>query len=173
LIYLLTVQGKDKIGLVEALASQVEQRRGNWLESRLCRLGGQFAGIARIEFPTPPDSLPDKVESLTCQWDLVTDDETVAAPVGTQARLDILAADRPGLVKQITHLLARAGANVEEIESRVRSAPFSGEQMFEAHCVISLGANCDRARLARDLESLAEELMCDIAFEDDLEVATR
>jgi glycine cleavage system regulatory protein len=156
------------MGLVEALAGQVQQHQGNWLESRLCRLGGQFAGIVRIEFPALPQSLPTQVESLTCHWDLVTEEGT-APPPGSQARIAILAADRPGLVKQIAHLLTEAGANVEEIESRVHSAPFSGEQMFQAHCVISLSPNSDRARLARQLESLAEELMCDIDFEDKIE----
>lgn len=173
MIYLLTVQGKDKIGLVEALASQVEQRQGNWLESRLCRLGGQFAGIVRVEFPATPGSLPDRVESLACHWEAVNEEEPVEPAVNATARIDILAADRPGLVKQITHLLTEAGANVEEIESRVRSAPFSGEQMFEAHCRISLGTSTDRARLARQLESLAEELMCDIDFEDETEALAR
>ena len=173
MIYLLTVQGKDKIGLVQALAGQVEQRGGNWLESRLCRLGGQFAGIVRVEFSSTPDSLPERVESLVCHWEPVTDDEVVEFAPTSQARIDILAADRPGLVKQITHVLSEAGANVEEIESRVRSAPFSGEQMFEAHCRISLGATTDRSKLARRLESLAEELMCDIDFEDELEAVAR
>ena len=45
--------------------------------------------------------------------------------------------------------------------------------MFEAHCVISLGPNSDRARLARQLESLAEELMCDISLEDEAEALGR
>lgn len=173
MIYLLTVQGKDKIGLVEALAGQIEQRGGNWLESRLCRLGGQFAGIVRVEFASAPASLPDRVESLVCHWDEVSaEEETSAWAGGAQARIDILAADRPGLVKQITRLLSAAGANVEEIESRVRSAPFSGEQMFEAHCLISLATHSDRTKLAMQLESLAEELMCDISFEDEVGAVT-
>lgn len=167
MIYLLTVSGRDKIGLVEALAAQVQERGGNWLESRLCRLGGQFAGIVRVEFPAHPESLPSRVESLACQWEPVADDGLSPAATGPHARIEILAADRPGLVKQITRLLVESGANVEEIESRVRSAPFSGEQMFEARCVISLGPDANRSQLAQRLEGLAEELMCDIAFEDE------
>lgn len=171
MIYLLTVQGKDQIGLVEALAGQVQAHGGNWLESRLCRLGGQFAGIVRIEFSVAPHDLPKNVGSLTCQWEPVNDEDSASAPTGTQARIDILAADRPGLVKQIAHLLSASGANVEEIESKVRSAPFSGEQMFEAHCLINLGPGSDRNKLAAQLESLAEELMCDISLENELETA--
>ena len=173
MIYHLTVTGKDKIGLVEALAEQVQQRGGNWLESRLCRLGGRFAGIVRVEFASAPESLPDKVESLACLWEHVPEEESAEARDGTSAKIHILAADRPGLVKQISRLLASAGANVEEVESRVRSAPFSGEQMFEANYVITLPPGGDRAALGRQLESLAEELMCDIELEDALEAANR
>lgn len=173
MIYHLTVTGKDKIGLVEALAEQVQQRGGNWLESRLCRLGGRFAGIVRVEFSSAPESLPEKVESLSCHWEHVPDDESHEPRNETSARVHILAADRPGLVKQISRLLAAAGANVEEVESRVKSAPFSGEQMFEANYLVSLPPGGERSKLAAQLESLAEELMCDIDFEDSLESVSR
>lgn len=169
MIYLLTIQGKDQLGLVEALASLVEERGGNWLESRLCRLGGQFAGIARIEFTSTPADFPSQVQSLTCHWELVESDPAEEEIDYGKARVDILAADRPGIIKQITRLLKAAGANIEEIESRVKSAPFSGEQMFEARCLVRLSAATDRVRLAQQLEGLAEELMCDIDFADQLD----
>ena len=38
----MTVIGKDRTGLVESLASLVAEHGGNWLESRMCRLGGEF-----------------------------------------------------------------------------------------------------------------------------------
>ena len=44
----MTVIGKDRPGLVESVARLVAQHGGNWLESRMCRLGGEFAGILRI-----------------------------------------------------------------------------------------------------------------------------
>lgn len=163
MIYLLSVHGKDRRGLVEALANHIEERGGNWLESRLCRLGGQFAGIVRIEFGQPPMDLPSQVETLICQWDRVEEEEAAQAEA-IRATLQIVAADRPGLVKQITRLLRGAGANVEEIETRVFSAPFSGEQMFDARFQVTLESESESGRLAGQLESLAEELMCDIEF---------
>lgn len=167
MVYLLTVQGKDQKGLVEALASAVEREGGNWLESRLCRLGGLFAGIVQVSFNKPPGTLPEKVESLSCQWQAV-DESPGAAQPASRARLSFLAADRPGLVKQISHVLSSNGANVEEIESHVRSAPFSGEQMFEAKYLITLDGDCDRAAINSGLDALAEELMCDLDFEEEL-----
>ena len=47
----MTVIGRDRPGLVEAIASLVVEHHGNWLESRMCRLGGEFAGILRIQLP--------------------------------------------------------------------------------------------------------------------------
>ena len=47
----LTIIGTDRPGLVQLVAGRVADHGGNWLESRLCHLGGQFAGIARVEVP--------------------------------------------------------------------------------------------------------------------------
>ena len=45
----MTVIGPDRPGLVQLLATRVADHGGNWLESRMCRLGGQFAGLLRVE----------------------------------------------------------------------------------------------------------------------------
>ena len=47
----ITLVGPDRTGLVESVAQAVASHGGNWLESRMCRLGGEFAGILRIEIP--------------------------------------------------------------------------------------------------------------------------
>ena len=43
----MTIIGPDRTGLVESVARVVAEHGGNWLESRMCRLGGEFAGILR------------------------------------------------------------------------------------------------------------------------------
>lgn len=168
MLYLLSVQGSDQKGLVEALAGAVEKAGGNWLESRLCRLGGLFAGIVEVEFRKPPAALPDNVATLECRWQTVSGTVEETGKPTSRARLSFMAADRPGLVKQISHILSSNGANVEEIESRVKSAPFSGEQMFEAKYLITLEKNCDRKTINESLDALAEELMCDLDFEEEI-----
>src|SRR5215207_10114405 len=47
----MTVIGTDRPGLVQIIAARVADHGGNWLESRMCRLGGQFAGILQVEVP--------------------------------------------------------------------------------------------------------------------------
>ena len=48
---IMTVLGSDRPGLVRSLADTVAKHGGNWLESRMARLSGQFAGILRVECP--------------------------------------------------------------------------------------------------------------------------
>ena len=48
---ILTVVGPDRPGLVRAIAEAVAARGGSWLESRMARLAGQFAGIVLVEAP--------------------------------------------------------------------------------------------------------------------------
>ena len=47
----LTVIAEDQPGLVECLAKCIAEHGGNWLESRMSRMAGQFAGILRVAVP--------------------------------------------------------------------------------------------------------------------------
>ena len=76
------VSGADRKGLVESLAAVVEELNGNWLESRLCRLQGQFAGIVSIEFPNGASKLPGEVDGLSRQWRPITSKDERASEAG-------------------------------------------------------------------------------------------
>ena len=61
----MTIIGPDRTGLVESVARVVADHGGNWLESRMCRLGGEFAGILRIELPVEKrQALLDALQTL-------------------------------------------------------------------------------------------------------------
>ena len=49
---ILTVLGPDHPGLVKALSEILNQQQGNWTESRMVHLGGQFAGLLQVALPT-------------------------------------------------------------------------------------------------------------------------
>ena len=48
---LLTFVGVDRPGIVQELSALVSAHDGNWLESKMSRMGGRFAGIALVELP--------------------------------------------------------------------------------------------------------------------------
>ena len=47
----LAVIGKDRPGLVNAVSETVTAGGGNWLDTRMARLAGQFAGILLVDVP--------------------------------------------------------------------------------------------------------------------------
>jgi glycine cleavage system regulatory protein len=164
----MTVIGQDRPGLVETVAALVAEHGGNWLESRMSRLGGQFAGILRVEVPSENDppliAALQKLESrgLTV---VVHPDQSKPLPVlARQSVLDIVGQDRPGIVREISHALARFGVNVEELETECASAAMSGETLFKAHARLSIPESCNTAQIRQQLERIAADLIVEISL---------
>ncbi|MEI6078449.1 MAG: ACT domain-containing protein [Verrucomicrobiota bacterium] len=164
----LTLVSPDRTGLVESLARVVADHDGNWLESRMCRLGGEFAGILRMEIPAAKKSaFLEALQPLQqggLQMVVRVDQSAGGAATGRQTQLEIVGSDRPGIVRDITSALARAGVNVEEFSSEIASAPMSGETLFRAFARLQLPAHCDLAALKTDLEKIAADLLVDVSF---------
>lgn len=162
----MTVLGSDRTGLVESLASLVAEHGGNWLECRMCRLGGEFAGILRIHVPADRQgALTKAVERLHDRGlsVLIRPDTRAAEPGPAQLMtLDLVGHDRPGIVRQITAALAARGINVEELSTECASAPMSGETLFKAQARLSVPQSCDLPTLRTELEKLAADLMVDL-----------
>ncbi len=164
----MTVIGRDRPGLVDSVASLVAEHRGNWLESRMSRLGGQFAGILRVEVPSENEpTLVAALKKLDAQGLTVVVHPDQPKPLRTSPRqnvLEIVGQDRPGIVRQISHVLASFGINVEELETECASAAMSGETLFKAHARLSLPEACDTAEVRQKLERIAEDLIVEISL---------
>ena len=170
----LTLIAPDRPGLVEAVAQAVADHGGNWLESRMIHLAGQFSGILRVE--VPPDraaALSKALESLASRGLRVIaaaatrEPEAAAASVARVMNLDLVGLDRPGLVREISQLLAQHGVNVEELTTDRASAPMSGEMLFRAEARVKVPADVDPTRLRQRLERLATDLTIEIRLIDD------
>ena len=178
----LTLIGPDRPGLVEAVAQVVAQRGGNWLESRMINLGGQFAGILRVEVPPgQADDLARALEALGATGLRVVAKSTPrAAGAGAHAAgdrprvmdIELVGLDRPGLVREISQLLARQDINVEELTSDRSSAPMSGEMLFRANARVKVPAQIDAAQLRASLERLANDLTIEISLREQVARST-
>jgi glycine cleavage system regulatory protein len=162
----MTIIGPDRTGLVEAVARAVASHGGNWLESRMCRLGGEFAGILRIEVPSdkkaPLLEALQKISGLNVT--VRSSDAKISATNARQTHMEIIGQDRPGIVHEISTALARAGVNVEEFSSEVVSGAMSGETLFKASARLQLPEKCDLNALKKDLEKIAADLLVDVSF---------
>ena len=167
----MTVIGKDRTGLVETLSHCIADNQGSWLQSRMCTLGGQFAGILRIQVPEgKAQSLIDALRALEADelTVIIRPGETLTAAGPTRsASLSLIGQERPGIIYQISTALASHCINFEELESECFSAPMSGEKMFSAVARLQIPESCVIANLRRELEGIGSELMVDISFTAD------
>jgi glycine cleavage system regulatory protein len=170
----MTVIGPDRPGLVDSLATVIHQHGGNWLESRLCHLGGQFAGVLRVQIAEENETgllheltqLGTQGLQVMTQSEPTPPDREITGDV--LATLELVGQDRPGIVNEITRALAGRTVNVEELETQCVSAPMSAEPLFQARAKLRIPANCNRTALKQDLEKIAADLMVDITFEPSL-----
>lgn len=162
----LTVLGPDRPGLVESLARVVAEHGGNWLESRMAHLAGQFAGILRVEVEAAhAEALAQALRDLatTGLESIVHPDVTVVPRDRTPlVKLDLVGQDRPGIVREISRVLAAQGVNVEELQTECVAAAESGQSLFRATARLRLPPGANEAALRTALEAVAADLMVDI-----------
>lgn len=166
----LTVIGDDRPGLVATLSGRLTAHGALWERSQMSRLAGKFAGIVEAVVATEDvDELVADLDGLAAQGLAVSITRTSTAPQTPTHRLslELVGADRPGIVAEVSALLAARHISIEELETSVRHAPMAGGMLFEAHAVLGAPASADESELRAALESLADELMVDVALAQD------
>ena len=167
----LTLIGPDRPGLVESVAQTIEVGGGNWLESRMAQLAGQFAGILRVEVAAEKaDELVASIRRLEDQGLRLVVQPTMSPAPGAPSRsleIELVGQDRPGIVREISQLLAAKGVNVESLETNRVSAPMSAELLFSATANVHVPNSVSIAELKGALERLAQDLMVEIHLVDE------
>jgi glycine cleavage system regulatory protein len=165
----LTVIGRDRPGLVSAVSETIAAQGGNWLDTRMATLAGQFAGMLLVAIaPDKADGLVAALEKLQAHGlRLVIERGVDAAPAGGRVlHLDLIGHDRPGIVRDISAVLAAHNVSIEELESEQVSGSFSGEAMFKATARLRLPVDVDVDTLRTAVEALADELMVDLELDE-------
>ncbi len=167
----MTLIGDDRPGIVNSASAAVAAHGGTWLESRLARLAGKFAGIVLIEAPDEQsEALSDALRALESAGLKITVERGAAqaAPSAHERHIDIeiVGNERPGIVRDLTQALKGLGANIEEFSSGVESAAFTGGELFRANIRVGLPDALSLGDLKRTLERLAGEIMVDLTLGD-------
>ena len=162
-----TVIGKDRPGLVELVSAVVEEHGGDWVESRMSRLAGEFAGIRRVSVPAArADALSEGLEGLRSEGLRVVVERGFedAIEEGHVILLELIGSDRPGIVHKISEALAARGVNVDELNTECEGAPWSGGTLFKAMARLRAPRALDLDQLRESLEAIAGDLMVDISI---------
>lgn len=133
-----TFVGADRPGLVEQLSATVAAHGGNWLESRMSELAGQFAGIVKVDVPAAQaQALRAALLALSAHnLSVVVAQSEGEAPRAEmrQLRLAILGNDRPGIMREVSHALAARHISVSEMDTSITSAPNERRPLVRGHC---------------------------------------
>lgn len=167
--FTLTCIGDDRPGLVSDLSAPIRAHGASWKRSQMARLGGKFAGILLLD--VPDEAADPLVSDLTTLKDvglLVTLERTDVPAEHRSLRmsLELLGADRPGIVAEVASALAGQRVSIEELSTDVREAPMSGGQLFEAQAVLEAPSTTSLEDLRSMLEAIADELMVEISLSE-------
>lgn len=164
--FVLTIIGADRAGLVDALSEVVVDHGGSWERSQMTELAGMFAGMALVRVPSGRagafraalEPLHDRglmdVTLRTAADDLPADAPTVS--------VEVVGADRPGIVHEVSHLLAERGIGIVDLRTWTESAAMAGSPLFRAVAVVRLPEQVSTADLTGALEGLSDDLMVDL-----------
>jgi glycine cleavage system regulatory protein len=166
---ILTLVGPDRPGLVNRVAARVAEAGGSWLESRMSHLAGHFAGIVLIDVPDA--AIIALQAALSGEEGLaVAAHPTRPSPAPTPAplmALELVCQDRPGIVREISQVLADQRANIEELTTDLLSGSFSGESLFRAQIRLRLPERGTTEGLREALERLSADLMVDLKLSEE------
>lgn len=163
----LTLIGNDRPGIVERLADEILAAGGNWEESRMARLAGKFAGLLRVSIDAErAEALTSRLRAADVGLTVVVEPSSDRPDHARTLRLELVGADHPGIVRDISRILAQHQVNIEELETDVTSAPMSGETLFRARAHLRIPASIAVEWLRSRLETLAADLMVDLTLDE-------
>jgi glycine cleavage system regulatory protein len=160
-----TVFAPDKPGQVEQIADCIAHHGGNWLESRMNHMAGQFTGILRVEVPADTQNeLMGALQGLAVHGIRVqfAESDVEASSTWKLINMELVGNDRPGIVRDLTRLLTEQGVNVEQLVTNVEPAPMSSELLFRAQALLGLPVTLSLDVLQKRLETLADDLMVEL-----------
>lgn len=166
----LTVIGADRPGLVHAVSDVIAAAGGNWLDSRMASLGGQFAGMLLVAVaPEKASGLIEALRALEARGlsFVIATSDTSERPAGRTLSLELIGLDRPGIVRDLSQVVAAHGVSITGFESERISGSFSGEAMFKARARLTLPDDLSIETLRHSIEAIAHELMVDLSLDDE------
>ena len=167
---IVTAIGTDRPGIVSQLSDRAQGFGANWAGSRMATLAGQFAGM--VHFEVPPQNAEPLAQALRALESsglrvVIEKVETPPAPAGRRmVKFELTGLDRPGIIRDLSRSLAERGVSIEDLHTEIVSAETSAEHLFKVKALLVVPEALPNATLRRALETLANEMMVDIALDE-------
>jgi len=165
----LTIISEDQPGIIRAVSEVLDRHGGNWTQSSMSSLAGQFAGILLASVPeSSAEDCLQALRGLASRGIHITATACAEAPQVrdmNEFSLDLVGNDHPGIVHRITAVLADHGISVHDLETSVEAGSMAGGSIFRARARLLVPPSTDIAELEDQIHELANDLMVDISFE--------
>jgi glycine cleavage system transcriptional repressor len=169
-IIAVTVLGHDRPGIVADVTRALADLHGNLEDSTMTLLRGHFAMVLLVHTGAGAGAVEAALHPLCAGGSLVInarvlDDPAVSEVCGPSYVLRVHGADRPGIVATITAVVARHGANIVDLGTRLVDG------LYVLTAELELPKDASAVGLKAELQGAAEELGVDVhlsLIDDDL-----
>ena len=169
-IIAVTVLGDDRPGIVADVTGALAGLHGNLEDSTMTLLRGHFAMVLLVRTGASAQAVEAALHPLVADGSLVINARVLGEPASQQGggpiyAMRVYGADRPGIVAEITRVVARHGANIVDLGTRL------GEGRYVLTAELQLTSEASAVGLDADLQSAADELGADVhlsPIDDDL-----
>lgn len=166
----ITAFGQRKPEFIKQIAGVIADHGANIIDSRTTLLGQEFAlllliagawdAIAKIEDQMDRLSADSGLQILWRRTDRSQQNIT-----GMPYAIDVVCADRPGVVFEIARFIADNGFQIRDMFSNTYCASQSNTQMFSLHMSITVPTDVSIATLRGDFMDFCDRLNLDAIIE--------
>ncbi|KAJ3129822.1 hypothetical protein HK098_008056 [Nowakowskiella sp. JEL0407] len=168
----LSMVGKDRVGIVRDFAKFLAKDGGNVEESRMTKLGGEFAMILLVSLRSQtPEEFTEKLHKAFPGFNIhssVTEDEAVAESDSSIKPYEIWVdgPDSTGIVAAVTDALASKSIAIDSVETETVAAPFAGYTTF--HMILKARLPEGKVQMIeKQLEEVGDKFGVDIEVVDE------
>lgn len=171
--YAVFVLGTDKIGIVADITRALFELGANINDSSHTIIGNQFAMLLLIS--TTPGSTVEKIKdsfkevsekrNLTIHVHQLQDEDIYrkTSDPGQLCVIHLYGADKPGIVFQVTNLLAKNNVNITDLSTRRFGT--EGNPIYIMYLEAEVPYDVDTRKLGQDLNKIASDLNVEIKYE--------
>lgn len=169
--FAVTAIGADRPGIVAAVTGALHEAGCNLEDSTMSILRGHFAILLVLDAPEreTADALERTLDSVADDLDLVVTVRPIAeraadAPPGHIWTVAVYGADRPGIVHEITSLLAARNVNIRDVSTSVIGEV--GSPVYAMLLDIDIPDDVDAAALSGELKLRADSIGVDVSMHE-------
>ena len=160
---IISAVGSDRPGIVSEISGVITNHGGNVEESRMSRIGSDFAIIMLVSVtPEWMESLEVALQSIKELTIISKLTKRQEAKEDIRCQIDLSGADNEGIVKVLSKYLAGKSINILEMQTYISNAPVAGTPLFNLNAMTAVPENLNIMDIQFELSKIAQKLGVEI-----------